>query len=89
MTTATWKDIETYKLIELWSDETIQEQLEGCKKNKDIYDKLSREMEKCWYIKSGSQCRDKIKKLKGEYRKIRDHNNITGRNRKLRNFMKL
>ena len=45
MTIATWKDIETYKLIELWSDETIQEQLEGCKKNKDIYDKLSREME--------------------------------------------
>ena len=31
------QDAETFKLIELWGDETIQEELEGCKKNSQIY----------------------------------------------------
>ena len=65
------------KLIKLWSEEAIQEQLEGCKKNKDVYDKLARLMEEAGYQRSGQQCRDKIKKLKGDYRKVKDHNNIT------------
>jgi len=30
-----------FKLIEIWGDETIQEQLEGCKKNRELHEKNS------------------------------------------------
>ena len=41
---AAWRDNETFKLIEIWGDKIIQEQLEGCKRNKDEYEKISKLM---------------------------------------------
>ena len=79
---AQWTDTETFKLIELWGDETIQEELEGCKKNSQIYEKISVEMGKLGYERTLSQCGEKIKKLKNEYRKVRDNNDQTGNKRK-------
>jgi len=75
---AAWTDAETFKLIELWSDETIQEGLEGCKKNSQVYAKLSDQMHKVGYKRTLVQCRDKVKKLKGDYRKIKDGHKQTG-----------
>ena len=83
---AAWTDAETFKLIELWSDETIQEGLEGCKKNSQIYAKLSDQMRKAGYERTLVQCHDKIKKLKGDYRKIKDGHKETGNNRKKSKF---
>ena len=37
-----WSDTETFKLIEIWGDTTIQEQLEGCKKNREVYEKIAK-----------------------------------------------
>ena len=53
---AQWTDAETFELIELWGDETIQEELEGCKKNSQIYEKISVEMGKLGYERTLSQC---------------------------------
>ena len=33
-------------LIELWGEEGIQQQLEGAKRNKHVYDKLAKELQK-------------------------------------------
>ena len=76
-----WSDEETLKLIEVWGDETIQAQLEGCKRNKDVYQKISREMAAAQYERTAEQCREKAKKLKAEYRKIKDRHNVTGKGR--------
>ena len=38
------------------------------------------------YAKNGVQCRDNIKKLKVEYKKIKDNNNESGRDRKIWRF---
>ena len=62
-----WKDEEVYKLIELWGEDVIQSQLEGCKHNKEVYEKISKSMKAAGYNKSRDQCRDKAKKLKSEY----------------------
>ena len=83
---ATWTDAETFKLIELWSNETIQEGLEGCKKNSQVYAKLSDQMHKAGYKGTLVQCRDKVKKLKGDYSKIKDGHKQTGKNRKKNKF---
>ena len=37
---AAWTDADVSKLIELWGKEGIQEQLEGSKRNKHVYEKL-------------------------------------------------
>ena len=73
--------LKVFKLIEVWSEEEIQEQLEGLKRNKHIYEKLSSKLRKDGYNKTGEQCRSKVKKLRPDYKKIKDNNGLTGRGR--------
>ena len=35
-----WCDEETLKLIEIWGEDSTQAQLEGCKRNKNIFDRM-------------------------------------------------
>ena len=76
-----WSDREVFLLIELWGEEGIQEQLEGSKRNKHIYERLAAELAKTDSDKTAEQCRAKMKKLKLEYRKVRDKHNKTGEDR--------
>ena len=78
MAVANWSDSEVINLIELWGEEGIQEQLEGAKRNKHVYEKLGREPQKTGSDKTAEQCRAKIKKLKLDYRKVKDKHNKTG-----------
>ena len=55
----------------------MQAQLEGCKRNKLVYEKVS-----VGFERSAVQCREKAKKLKSEYRKIKDKHRVTGTGRK-------
>ena len=75
---STWSEEETLKLIEVWGEGAIQAMLEGCKRNKDIFVKISRTMEASGYQKTGEQCNTKIKKLRFEYKKIKDKKGKTG-----------
>ena len=67
-----WSWDEVLKLIEIWGDSAIQAQLEGCKRNQDVYDRIAADLRDAGFECTGKQCREKIKKLKGEYRKIKD-----------------
>ena len=40
---ATWSDEETLELVELWCNEKIQVLLEGCTRNKHVYDRIAQE----------------------------------------------
>lgn len=81
---ATWSKVETMKLIEVWGEESIQSQLEGCSRNKHIYEKISKKLEEAGYERTGIQCRDKVKKLRQEYKKIKDKMTKTGEEGKKR-----
>ena len=48
-----WSEEETLKLIELWSEDSIQAMLEG----------IPKELEGCGFIKTGELCSCKIKKV--------------------------
>ena len=85
MATTTWTDDETLKLINFWGDEVVQVLMEGCSRNRHVYERLARELENAGYKRTWVQCRDKIKKLKGEYKKIKYHNE-TRRERKVWKF---
>ena len=69
---ASWTDEETFKLIDFWSEDAIQAMLEGCRRNKDIFLRISQEMDAAGFAKTGQQCSGKIKKLRFDYRKIKD-----------------
>ena len=61
---STWSEEETLELIEVWGEGAIQVMLEGSKRNKDIFVRISRTMEASGYQKTGEQCNTKIKKLR-------------------------
>ncbi len=42
MAVANWSDAEVLHVIDLWGEEGIQQQLEGAKRNKHVYEKLAR-----------------------------------------------
>ena len=76
-----WNKEEMLKLIEILGNYAIQAQLEGCKRNQDIYSKIAAEMTEAGHERTAQQCRDKIKKLKVDYRKIKDNRKKTGEGR--------
>ena len=76
-----WKDDEVSALINIWGDGIVQAQLEGCKRNKLVYEKVSESMKKAGFERSAVQCREKAKKLKCECRKIKDKHRVTGTGR--------
>lgn len=78
---ATWTDTEVLKLIDLWKEEGIQEQLEGSTRNRHVYEKLATQLTKAGFQKTGEQCRCKVKKLRQEYKKVKDNNGLTGKGR--------
>ena len=77
-----WNKDETLKLLDIWGQENVQAQLEGCKKNQAVYEKIAKELQEVGYERTYQQYRDKVKKLKGEYRKAKDKKNKTGRDNK-------
>ena len=72
-------DEEAVKLVSLWGEDEIQIQLEGCKRNRSIYNKIAQEMAVAGYDRSAIQCRDKLKELRADYKIIKDSNKETGR----------
>ena len=78
---ANWTEDETLCLITLWGEDSIQAQIEGCRRNRAIFAKLAEQMRDQGYNRTGDQCREKVKKLKADYKKIKDKNNETGRAR--------
>ena len=78
---ATWSKEQILKLIEIWGQETIQKQLQECKRNQSIFEEVAKQMREAGYERTFQQCREKIKKLKGDYRKEKDKHNKTGEGR--------
>ena len=64
---ANWTDKEPLKLIEIWSEDTVQTQLEGCRKNRAVFQKIVDRLKEAGYDRTIEQYRVKTKKLKQEY----------------------
>ena len=52
-----WTNEEIVKLIDIWGDEAIQAMLEGSRRNKDVFVKISKEMKAAGYSKTLSNTR--------------------------------
>jgi len=78
MAVVNWSRDEVYKLISLWSKDAIKEQLEGCRRNSQVYKKIADRLCEAGFSCTFEQCREKMKKLKGEHKKVKDKCNETG-----------
>ncbi|GIX79018.1 uncharacterized protein CEXT_415461 [Caerostris extrusa] len=70
----TWSDDETALLLKLWGGNDAQSELTGTKRNFVVYEKISEAMNHKGFVRTASQCREKIKRMKREYTVTKQHN---------------
>ncbi|XP_060765658.1 zinc finger protein with KRAB and SCAN domains 2-like isoform X2 [Neoarius graeffei] len=80
--TEPWHNKETKTLIGIWSEDEVQRELEGAVRNQKVFQKISQRMWELGYNRSPDRCRVKIKKLKQDYRRLKEYNKRNGSNRK-------
>ncbi|XP_030674755.1 multifunctional protein ADE2 isoform X1 [Nomascus leucogenys] len=66
-----WTVPEVRALIDIWSDKSIQRQLEGTVRNKRIFQQIEAKLQKFGIDRDWKQCRTKYKNLKHEYKIVR------------------
>ena len=85
---ALWEDDEVDALIAIWGEEDMQAKLEGATRNIKIFDTIAKRLNELGFEgRTAVQCREKMKKIKGAYRKAKSHNGKTGRDRKTLKYM--
>ena len=72
-----WTNDEVAAIIDIWANVKIQGQLDGMLRNKKVYERISEEMAGRGFVRTFKQCRNKIKWLKHEYKRVIDNNNIS------------
>ena len=78
----TWGQDETHALIRIWSDPSIQEQLETSRRNSGTYEKIAKNLKEFGFERTADQCRNKIKQLKCCYNEAKKENGQPGKGRK-------
>lgn len=68
-----WTDQEIVELLQLWSEDSIQIELESSLRNQRVFDCIALILREKGMFRTGDQCREKIKKMKLEYRRIKDN----------------
>ncbi|XP_039989915.1 1-aminocyclopropane-1-carboxylate synthase-like protein 1 [Xiphias gladius] len=71
-----WTDPEIVELLQLWSDESVQIELESSLRNQRVFDRIAHVLHEKGIYRTGDQCREKIKKMKLEYRRIKDNHKM-------------
>ena len=61
---ATWSAEEVDTFLDVWGEETVQNQSDSSTRNSHIFEKITRRMTEAGYDRTASQCRIKIKALK-------------------------
>ncbi|XP_054719131.1 zinc finger and SCAN domain-containing protein 29-like [Uloborus diversus] len=82
----TWSDEETALLLQLWGDTNAQTELTGSKRNFVVYEKISDTMNTMGFIRTASQCREKIKRMKREYTLTKQNNEKSNSSKKSMRF---
>ncbi|XP_033973077.1 uncharacterized protein LOC117471977 [Trematomus bernacchii] len=77
-----WSVDEVTTFLHLIADDKIQRELDGTTRNLKVFQEVSALLSVRGYSRTFQQCRDKLKKLKSEYRAVKDHNGRSGSDRR-------
>ncbi|GFS51342.1 zinc finger protein with KRAB and SCAN domains 2 [Trichonephila clavipes] len=75
---ARWTTEEVLALINIWGDQSTQQQFDGTVRDSEVYKKICEELRKNGYARTVPQIRSKIKQLKRDYRFQKDKLNHSG-----------
>ncbi|XP_041477211.1 uncharacterized protein LOC121425257 [Lytechinus variegatus] len=73
-----WEDAEVRCFLNFWADQEVQKQLDGTVRNKKVFRDISERMNKAGFSRTPEQLRDKLKKLKKDYKDAKANNNTSG-----------
>ncbi|KAK0143079.1 Zinc finger and SCAN domain-containing protein 29 [Merluccius polli] len=80
--TTPWSVEEVQTFLSLVAEERIQQELDGTTRNEKVFKEIAQLMANHGYNRTLQQCRDKLKKMKSDYRAVKDHNGRSGANRR-------
>nr|XP_055041778.1 multifunctional protein ADE2 isoform X1 [Misgurnus anguillicaudatus] len=81
-----WTEEEVAALLRIWADESIQRQLQGSTRNKDIFVQISHRLLQQGVERDWKQCRTKYKNLKYLYRSLQRGKSDIGDPRRIMRF---
>ncbi|KAM9323392.1 uncharacterized protein KZ484_021493 isoform 2-T2 [Pholidichthys leucotaenia] len=74
-----WTDSEVQAFLTLFAAaDTVQRGFDSSRRNKKVFAEISSELSSMGIYHTAKQCRDKLKKLKQDYKRIKDYNNQSG-----------
>lgn len=76
-----WGNNELKTFLSLVAEDRIQNELDGATRNERVFKELSETLAKYGFQRSSKQCREKLKKLRCEYRSVKDQNGWSGTDR--------
>lgn len=76
--TCSWSKKEVLTLLTHWANPAVQEELSRNVRNNAVYSSLSAKLASLGYDKSAQKCKEKLKKLKQDYRRIKNSNHLDG-----------
>ncbi|CAM4287397.1 unnamed protein product [Leuciscus chuanchicus] len=80
--TLPWSTQEVQTFLGIIGEERVQRELDGMVRNEKVFQHVSERMAVEGYQRTSEQCRIKCKKLRSDYRKVKDHNSRSGVHRK-------
>jgi hypothetical protein len=80
--TSPWLTQEVQTFLGIIGEERVQRELDGMVRNEKVFKHVSERMAAEGFQRTPEQCRVKNKKLRSDYRKVKDHNSRSGVQRK-------
>ncbi|MEQ2224771.1 hypothetical protein ILYODFUR_010963 [Ilyodon furcidens] len=76
--TCSWSKKEVLTLLTHWANPAVQQELSRNVRNNAVYSSLSAKLASLGYNKTAQKCKEKLKKLKQDYRRIKNSNHLDG-----------
>ena len=73
-----WSRGERLLLLQVWRDEDVEGQLQGCHRNITVYTRLAELMGLQGFERTPTQCRNKLKALRGDWVKMKKNLSKSG-----------
>lgn len=76
-----WLVVELQTFLHIVGEDATQQELDGSTRNEKVYREIAQRLAASGFNRSSTQCRMKLKKMKMQYKKVKDNNNQSGNGR--------
>ena len=77
-----WSPSDIRALLAVWAEDDVQGKIDGVCRNEDVMRHISAELVRLGIQRTTAQIREKLKKLRAQYKAVKVHNGRSGANAK-------